>query len=465
MSDQFPPTGFPPPSFAPRRKPQREGIARGAQAEGNQAMPPSYAPKKSPAPLPPSYAPGSRRISENLSETRYMPTASAGSASNFSTARPHNCRSYDSARGQYAPNSENLGREYYGRAGQYLDPSQSYDPNWERKQIRAERQAQQLKKRKRIRRTVTSVFAAIMVFVLVWPMYLYYLANSQITRLEALSQTANTSGETWLIAGSDTRIDTTGEGEKEAWGGSGRTDTLMLVRSVGGKSQIVSLPRDTAVVIPGRENEGLDKLNAAYYYGGPKLLIATVEKIIGTKVDHYVQVSMTAVPKLVDAVGTINLCYEHPVKDPEADLDWPGGCHDSDGKTALAFARTRKYDPLGDFGRQQRQRQVISKLISSLNTTSTYINPLRQYNLTNAAAQNLAVDNESNLFSLVFLAWTYKNANAAGLSGVPPIADADYYVGGHGSKVLLSEEDGVRFWQAFRDGNLSPEMYHQFNTN
>ena len=105
--------------------------------------------------------------------------------------------------------------------------------------------------------------------------------------------------------------------------------------------------------------------NAAYALGGPQLLVQTVEELSGITVDHYVEVAMTGVQELTDAVGGISLCLDYDVQDQLSGLNWTAGCKDGvDGTTALAFSRMRYSDPLGDIGRTQRQRQVVGSIIS-----------------------------------------------------------------------------------------------------
>ena len=87
---------------------------------------------------------------------------------------------------------------------------------------------------------------------------------------EALATTDPGQPQTLLILGSDRRPKNNVEG-----GSGARSDTIMLVRLNPHKeaTAIMSLPRDLKVNIPGR---GVDKINAAYDYGGPRLTLATV---------------------------------------------------------------------------------------------------------------------------------------------------------------------------------------------
>lgn len=309
------------------------------------------------------------------------------------------------------------------------------------------------------RRVFKWALTVLVIFVIAWPLYLWYLVDSQLNRVDALSALPASEGETWLIAGSDQRSDGSDGGVKQPWVQGARADSIMLLRKVNGVAELVSLPRDTAVEIPGH---GLNKLNASYAFGGPKLLVKTVEGVSGVKVDHYVEVTMGAVTQLVDAAGGVELCLDYDVADADSALKWKSGCHQADGATALAFSRMRHQDPRGDIGRAERQRQVVSKLSRTLITPSTFLNPLKQRNLANAGASNLTCDSDSGAWALGKMLFAYRSASSNNLTGVPPIAKMAYYRGGHGAMVLLDQQKTPGFWSAFKQGTLQPSQYHQF---
>lgn len=309
------------------------------------------------------------------------------------------------------------------------------------------------------RRVFKWTLTVLIIFVIAWPLYLWYLVDSQLNRVDALSALPASEGETWLIAGSDQRSDGSDGGVQQPWVQGARADSIMLLRKVNGVAELVSLPRDTAVEIPGH---GLNKLNASYALGGPKLLVKTVEEVSGVKVDHYVEVTMGAVTQLVDAAGGVELCLDYDVDDADSALKWKSGCHQADGATALAFSRMRHQDPRGDIGRAERQRQVVSKLSRTLITPSTFLNPLKQRNLANAGANNLTCDSDSGTWALGKMLFAYRSASSNNLTGVPPIAKMAYYRGGHGAMVLLDQQKTPGFWSAFKKGTLQPSQYHQF---
>jgi LCP family protein required for cell wall assembly len=195
---------------------------------------------------------------------------------------------------------------------------------------------------------------------------------------------ADQPGTTYLLVGSDSREDLSEEQRKELSTGDasgGRTDTIMLLHTGSGPNLLLSLPRDSQVEIP---DHGTTKINAAYAYGGPKLLVQTVEQNTGVRVDDYVEIGMGGVAGIVDAVGGIEVCPKANMKDKLAGLNIKKGCQDVDGKTALAYARSRHTSGIGDIDRVRRQREVVSAVGSEVVSPWTVLNPVRYWRLNNA---------------------------------------------------------------------------------
>ena len=135
----------------------------------------------------------------------------------------------------------------------------------------------------------------------------------------------------------------------------------MMLHTGAGKPTLVSIPRDSIVAIPGYSTT---KINAAYAFGGPELLVQTLEENTGVRIDRYVEIGFAGVVSLVDAVGGVEICPEEDMDDDKAGLDVEKGCQEVDGKTALGYSRTRKFAS-GDIQRVQNQREVIGGLGSN----------------------------------------------------------------------------------------------------
>jgi LCP family protein required for cell wall assembly len=191
-------------------------------------------------------------------------------------------------------------------------------------------------------------------------------------------------GHTYLMVGSDSRAGLTMEERKAlSTGGAagGRTDTIMLLHTGSGPNLLLSIPRDSIVDIPGHPS---GKINAAYAFGGPELLVQTIEQNTGVRIDDYVEIGMGGVAGIVDAIGGIEVCPKTNMKDKLAGLDIEKGCQEVDGATALAYARSRHTSGIGDIDRVRRQREVVSAVGSEVLSPWTVINPVRYWRLNNA---------------------------------------------------------------------------------
>ncbi len=274
--------------------------------------------------------------------------------------------------------------------------------------------------------------------------------ESRITRVDALSGAANTPGQTYLIVGSDSRDGWMDDGTEGA-----RTDTIMVMHQpVKGPTALISIPRDSLVDIPGY---GQNKINASFAFGGPQLLVQTVEVLTGLTIDRYVEVGFLGVENVVDALGGVELCYDANVNDPYSTLVWEAGCHQSDGATALAFSRMRYEDPLGDIGRTQRQQQVVSAVAKKGMSPSTLLNPFKAKKTAEAGLGSMAVSNGTHTLDLVRMAKVFSSGRGAdAVTGTPPIATIDYRVEGVGSCVLLDPDTIDDFWIQIATGAYAP---------
>ena len=84
---------------------------------------------------------------------------------------------------------------------------------------------------------------------------------------------------------------------------------VVHVPKSGGPTTMVSIPRDSYVSIPGY---GQDKLNASFAFGGPQLLVQTVEEATGLRIDHYAEIGFGGFAGIVDAIGGVDMCLHVP---------------------------------------------------------------------------------------------------------------------------------------------------------
>ena len=149
------------------------------------------------------------------------------------------------------------------------------------------------------------------------------------------------------------------------------TQSMILVRVVPSTKEVtmLSIPRDLYVHL---STGGYGKIDGAYSYGGPGAAIATVEQDFGVHVDDYIWVGLLGLVKLIDAIGGIDVVTSNPVLDDYYPADvyssWPydfqrvavlAGPQHLDGIHAMQYVRSRHGDLQSDFGRSQRQQQVL----------------------------------------------------------------------------------------------------------
>lgn len=197
---------------------------------------------------------------------------------------------------------------------------------------------------------------------------------------------------------------------------TGRSDTMMIVTldPDGNVIKLTSIMRDLYVEIPGRKN---NRINATYVFGGPELLMETIELNFGVHIDHYIAVNFSMLGKLIDSIGGLTLTVENEyymrrinavIKqdnrvlgiDRNDQLLTEPGEQLMTGKQAQAYARYRYGTADGDFGRTVRQREIITKIFEKLNQ------------MTAIELMGLVVDNFDNV---------YTNLSVADLASYAPV--------------------------------------------
>jgi len=202
-----------------------------------------------------------------------------------------------------------------------------------------------------------------------------------------------TSSTTFLLVGSDSLSPeaTTGSDAVDGVGtpGSQRSDVIMLLHIDSGYSTatVVSLPRDSWVPIPGR---GMGKINAAFAYGGPRLLAETVEEYTKIRLDHVAVIDFAGFEAMIDAVGGIDLAVAGPSVAGTRTLR--AGLNHLDGAAALAYVRERKNLPGGDLDRVRRHQNMIRALLTKVIDGGILADPARGYAFLDTLTRWISVD-------------------------------------------------------------------------
>ena len=150
-------------------------------------------------------------------------------------------------------------------------------------------------------------------------------------------------------------------GIDEEPGGRGRADTVILaiINTTNPEVKLLSIPRDTRMAIPGRRD---DKINHAHAFGGPELLIETVNDFFDIEVDKYIRLDFGSFREVVDILGGMEYYVERRMFYPAEGIDLRPGLQMLDGDKALQYVRFR--GATGDVGRVERQQNFIMEFIN-----------------------------------------------------------------------------------------------------
>jgi LCP family protein required for cell wall assembly len=262
-------------------------------------------------------------------------------------------------------------------------------------------------RRARQRRAVLMAVGAMSALVMLasgsaWALTSYI--NGHLGRVNAGTAGTPSSGPlNIVVAGLDERSGLTSRQQTQLHVGRNQgetdTDTLMVVhvpashRSV----QVISLPRDSWVNIPGH---GMNKINSALGLGGPQLMVQTIEQATGLTINDYVEVNFLGFVKVIDALGGVNICLPYAVDDSYSGLRMSAGVHHVNGITALEYARDRHSFATSDLARIQDQQQLISTALGEGIKSGMLANPVRLENFLSATSAAIRVDQGFNVVSL-----------------------------------------------------------------
>jgi len=275
---------------------------------------------------------------------------------------------------------------------------------------------------------------------------------------------AATPGEDYLVVGSDSRQGLTRTQQNQLGTGhtaGRRTDTIMLlhVAAHGGDVTLVSLPRDSYVTIPAHDGQPAshNKINASFSFGGPQLLVRTVEQATGIRIDHYAEIGFGGFVGMVDAAGGVDVCLDKAMKDHNAHINLPAGCQNLQGKNALGFVRARYSDPLGDLGRVKRQRAFLSSLVHKATSPAVLLNPFRAVPFARASTKAVVVDGGFGGLDAWRLLQAMKRLSGShGVTTTVPVADANYATA-VGSTVLWDRAKARRLFHRLKADRPLPK--------
>ncbi len=258
-----------------------------------------------------------------------------------------------------------------------------------------------------------------------------------------------------LLVGSDYRRGL----ENEAW----RSDTIMILHVAPTLDQafVLSIPRDLQVQIPrcpDSESGCLDKVNAAFAYGGAgppfdqakgyRLLAATLHDLTGLRFDAAAVIDFSGFAKLVEAIGGVRLCVDVETTSIHTGMTWQPGCQVFQGHQALDYVRQRDF-PDGDVTRQRHQQQFIKAVLEQGFDSGTLTDPRKLDKVLRAAGDSLTVDTAYAPADLLF---ALRDLRPSGLVMLQLPVAWDW-IGG--VSYALPTERTTAMLAALRDGDLA----------
>ena len=259
---------------------------------------------------------------------------------------------------------------------------------------------------------------------------------------------ATTSADpiTFLLVGSDTRADIAAGELPDA-----RSDAIMIARFSGDRqhAQIISIPRDSWVDIPGY---GMNKINASYAYGGPTLLIQTVENLTGVRIDHYAAIDFDGLINVTDALGGVDVYVAETTS--WGDYTFTAGLNHLDGDAARWYVGQRYDLPGGDFDRVKRQQNYLRSMFTKLFSAGVLSSPTELDSVLTTVTGAIAVDDSLTTADLLKMAYSVK--------GLTPDT-IDFFTApvlgtgteGAASVVYLDLTTGARMWGYLNTDSLS----------
>ena len=270
---------------------------------------------------------------------------------------------------------------------------------------------------------------AVVVIGLIASISLYSYASNLdqgLKRTDAFSQLTGdrpkpvvSGAQNILLVGSDSRDPDTNDGGANAW----RADTLILmhVPKDHKTAQLISIPRDTYVVVPSSDSAPCTsgtraKINASFAFGGLPRAVHTVECLTGVHVDNVMAVDFGGFQSVVDAIGGVDLYVDQTITSiHKPHRVFKKGMMHMNGAQALDWVRQRYQFARGDFAREEHQQQFLKALMAKASSSGVVTNPGKLNNFLKAVTKAVTVDQG---FSLTDMAVEFRDIRSNDLTFV-----------------------------------------------
>ena len=260
------------------------------------------------------------------------------------------------------------------------------------------------------------------------------------------AQSAPQEPVTFLLVGSDTRGDVAAGEDPD-----GRSDAIMIARFAADRThaQLISIPRDSWVDIPGH---GRNKINASYAFGGPSLLIQTVEQLTRVRIDHYVAIDFAGLIQVTDDLGGVDVVVAETTSN--GPYTFPAGPNHLDGKQVRWYLAQRYGLPGGDFDRVKRQQQYLRAMFAKLFSSDTFTDPGKLDAAMLAVTSAVSIDDTLSNGELVSLAYSMRGVRPENIQFfTAPVLGTG--MEGPASVVYLDTVTGERMWAYLRTDSLA----------
>lgn len=236
----------------------------------------------------------------------------------------------------------------------------------------------------------------------------YVMANQlagDVQRIPGVFTEVSTTGLA-AVKGSETIL-VTGNDALPVSHGLRPSGLIAIVHLNAGRTSgsVVSIPPQTLVPVPGH---GRIQLEKALVFGGPALLVRTVQNLTGVRLDHYGVVDFARVANVVNALGGVNV-YLTQAQASYYGVRFHAGYNHLNGRAALAYVRQGS---ITESQRVARQQNLLRSILQKIGGQSLLSNPLHSYTIVRAFTQALSVDSNFSNGDLMSLATSAKSLKA-----------------------------------------------------
>lgn len=319
--------------------------------------------------------------------------------------------------------------------------------------------------RRRLSRALIAL-AAVVGAVVLYHLGLYFYVDQKIDRVDALATDGPEVLAPGLQAGAQNYL-VVGSGIPGQDGAASVATLLASVSAEGDRAVLVSFPPTALVDTPQCRTSGgslrspvTEAFASSLLDGGPSCMVRAVQQLSGLRVDHYLDVDLTRLPGMIDALGGVPVCVVPSAATAAAARPLPDGLSQLTGDAATGYLEPGDTgsDVTGAAVAERAQRLLTSTLRAAM-STSTVADPLTLTRFLNRAADALTVDEQTTLGDLRVLATSLGDLSGDAVQRAQlPVAQVGYVPAGTDQAYVLLDRTGTRtLFDAMIEGSPVPE--------